>query len=73
MQTAPKHIEREPLRLFQKNSERKNKAPVFKVTKNTKPQPSLAQRHIPARAGFGKLLQRIMHFIKLFNILPGLI
>ena len=45
MQTVPKHIEREPLRLFQKNSERKNKAPVFKVTKNTKPQPLRSKSH----------------------------
>ena len=33
MQTAPKHIERE------------NKAPVFKVTKNTKPQPLRSKSH----------------------------
>ena len=45
MQTFPKHIEREPLRLFQKNPEQKNKAPVFKVTKNTKPQPLRPKSH----------------------------
>lgn len=45
MQTAPKHIEREPLRLFQKNSEQKNKAPVFKMTDNVKPQPLQPKAH----------------------------
>lgn len=39
MQTMPKHIEREPLRLFQKNSEWENKVPVFQTSENIKPQP----------------------------------
>lgn len=45
MQTMPKHLEREPLRLFQKSSEQKNKTPVFKITENIKPQPSRSKAH----------------------------
>ena len=45
MQTLPKHIEREPLRLFQKNPEQKNKAPVFQITDNIKPQSLQSKSH----------------------------